>query len=106
MRVYLTTAQIPELAGLSTKQRKFVWQRCVYPLLRQWCVLLTSLVVFVASLLIAYSMLGLIGGWAGILAIFGVGLSSYLHDMAWAAHYRPQIRQFIDKHAPEMETVS
>src|SRR5437879_206450 len=98
MHVYFTTSQIPELAGLSSKQRQIVKRDCLYPLSQRPAFFASSHVVTVLSIILgvfmAHSMKS--GLWTSTLVlgvcIFGLG---YVHDMIWLTLWRPWIRRYI-----------
>jgi hypothetical protein len=109
MGIYLTPSRLPELASLSAKQRRFVWRQCVHPSLLRARVRILAFNMFICF--------ALIGSWLGRFVGFGiwgsaigagllVGMGSYLHDMLWASRYRPQIAQFIQDHASEIQSAA
>jgi len=96
--VYFTTSQIPELAGLSSKQRQIVKRDCLYPLSQRPSFFASSHITMLASIVLgvylAHSMKA--GFWTTTamlgLCIFGLG---YVHDMVWVMFWRPWIRRYV-----------
>ena len=98
MHLYFTTSQIPELAGLSSKQRQIVKRDCLYPLSQRASFFASSHLMTVAAIVLGVCMANAMK--SGFLTsalmvgvcVFGLG---YVHDMVWLMLWRPWIRRYI-----------
>jgi uncharacterized iron-regulated membrane protein len=108
MRIYFTFSQLPEVSGLSRKQRRFVWQRCIHPaltgrflLIRLPLVCLVTILVVLAADYIWHSRVA-----GPIAAGVGAGSAVYITDMIFVAMLRPEIQRFVTEHRAEIAAVA
>jgi hypothetical protein len=109
MHVYLADSSLPEMAGLSPKQRQLVKSECLYSLHRGWCYQLTYFAITPISIFVGLylgAMLNL-GFWGTVAIALLICLAfSYLHDLFWLAHFRPFVAQFIHDHEAEIQSAA
>jgi len=110
MRIYFTFSQVPEVSGLSRKQRRFVWQHCIHPVLTgRFLLIRLPLVCLLAILaILAADYIWHTRGTGPIAAGVGAGAGSavYITDMIFVATLRPEIRRFVTEHQAEIAAVA
>lgn len=109
MNLYLTPSRIPEMANLSKTQRRFVESQCFFWLFRRLPYKAGSLAITVGCILLALYAADTLkwGIWkSGALAGASVLVLSYLYDMIWIAHWRPEVARFVQLHVAEIETAA
>jgi hypothetical protein len=109
MHLYLTSSQIPEMANLTSAQRRFVRQECLFWLFRRFLFRAGSLAITVGSILLASYAADTLkwGVWRSAgLAGTSVVVLGYFYDMIWIAHWRPEVGRFIEKHAAEIQAAA
>ncbi len=97
------------MARLSKTQRRFVKSQCFFWLFRRLPYRAGSLAITVACILLASYAADTLkwGVWrSAVLAGAGLLVLSYLYDIVWIAHWRPEVARFIQLHAAEIETAA
>ena len=109
MHLYMVDSSLPEMAGLSPRQRQLVRSECLYPLHRGWVYQLTYFAITPISIFVGLflgAMLNL-GFWGTVaVALLFCAVLGYLHDLFWLAHYRPFVAKFIHDHAAELQSAA
>lgn len=109
MHLYFTVSQIPEMANLSDAQRHFVSERCVFWLFRRHLYQGGHYAVILCCM---FSAIYLTDSWrwpgwkTAAFAALTTLIVHLLYNTIWIAHWRAEVRRFIQLHAAEIHTTA
>lgn len=105
MLTRLALSRIAACKSLSRVQRKFVFNRCIRPLLMRWAY---RKLFFLLSILGAAAIVQkMFGSWSGVVLFTLVVLfGTDMFDLMIVVFHRQQIEKFIQGHEAEIRAVS
>jgi len=96
MKIYWSLKSVPELSGMSKKERKVIWRRCYLKTFRNW----QTWVAFIACVVCAGigNVWGQILGAEIISTAIGGGIGGLILGLVTAEMESRNIREYLDSH--------